>query len=173
MQPWQCCELVTAGLVDQIQGCLWKCGWGIWMGNNLSGVCPDEIPTSNGQYNLCMYLWLICVPRRLDMVSSRFCRRSAMFFTVLIRLVSGSSPEDTHFIRFTLMLWAHTHTYMHTLNHIGCTCTNTQQKKQWGNLTSSISLNVSECLTKGNRMMTGHNDSHVPKAHVDNLEAVQ
>lgn len=56
------------------------------------------------------YLWLIWVPRRLDMVSSRFCRRSAMFFTVLMRLVSGSSPADTRFERFTRNPWTCTHT---------------------------------------------------------------
>lgn len=38
-------------------------------------------------------LWLIWVPLRLDIVSSKFCLRSAMFFTVLILLVSGSSPD--------------------------------------------------------------------------------
>lgn len=38
------------------------------------------------------YLWLIWVPLRLDIVSSKFCLRSAIFFTVLILLVSGSSP---------------------------------------------------------------------------------
>lgn len=39
-----------------------------------------------------IYLWVTWVPRRLDIVSSRFCRRSAMFFTVRSRRVSGSSP---------------------------------------------------------------------------------
>lgn len=38
-------------------------------------------------------LWLIWVPRRLDIVSSKFCLKSAMFLTVLILLVSGSSPD--------------------------------------------------------------------------------
>ena len=38
-------------------------------------------------------LWLIWVPRRLDIVSSKFCLKSAMFLTVLILLVSGSSPR--------------------------------------------------------------------------------
>lgn len=39
------------------------------------------------------YLCVTWVPRKLDMVSSKFCRRSAMFLTVRNRLVSGSSPE--------------------------------------------------------------------------------
>lgn len=56
------------------------------------------------------YLWLIWAPRRLDMVSSKFCRRSAMFFTVLMRLVSGSSPADTTFKWFTRNSWTCTHT---------------------------------------------------------------
>lgn len=41
-----------------------------------------------------LYLCETWVPRRLDIVSSRFCRRSAMFLTVRNRLVSGSSPES-------------------------------------------------------------------------------
>lgn len=47
-----------------------------------------------GRMNLLdFYLCVTWVPRKLDMVSSRFCRRSAMFLTVRNRLVSGSSPE--------------------------------------------------------------------------------
>lgn len=34
-----------------------------------------------------------------------------MFFTVLIRLASGSSPGDTHFKGFTDMFGPHTHTH--------------------------------------------------------------
>ncbi len=49
---------------------------------------------SAGRMNLFdFYLCVTWVPRKLDMVSSRFCRRSAMFLTVRNRLVSGSSPE--------------------------------------------------------------------------------
>lgn len=51
-----------------------------------------EPALTGDQWPMNTHLWLSCVPRKLDMVSSRFCLRSAMFFTVRIRLVSGSSP---------------------------------------------------------------------------------
>lgn len=57
----------------------------------ITSHCQLKSATST---NVChFYLCVTWVPRKLDMVSSRFCRRSAMFLTVRNRLVSGSSPE--------------------------------------------------------------------------------
>lgn len=69
------------------------------------------------------------------MVSSRFCRRSAMFFTVLMRLVSGSSPGDEHFNMIYWDVWTHTHTDTHaegaaTQNpHMKATCAIQQARR--------------------------------------------
>lgn len=41
-------------------------------------------------------LWLSCTPLRLVMVSSRFCRRSRTFCTVLFLWDSGSAEVHTH-----------------------------------------------------------------------------
>lgn len=40
------------------------------------------------------YLWVSCDPRRLDMVSSKFCRRSRTFCTVLFLWDSGSVEKQ-------------------------------------------------------------------------------
>lgn len=118
------------------------------------------IPISNGQYNLCTYLWLICVPRRLDIVSSRFCRRSAMFFTVLMRLVSGSSPEDTHLYDLLRCLdHIHIQYLQFTIKATHAQTTTVIRTSDIYYFTSTIALDATECLTKENRMMTGHDDS--------------
>lgn len=41
-------------------------------------------------------LWLNCTPRRLVMVSSKFCRRSRTFWTVLFLCDSGSADSKKH-----------------------------------------------------------------------------
>lgn len=59
------------------------------------------------------YLCVTWVPRKLDMVSSKFCRRSAMFLTVRNRLVSGSSPGGDMDGRLSSKTFGHTNNNLH------------------------------------------------------------
>lgn len=87
-----------------IEGASPACSLGVWVWPNLqdTGQGREERGSPERPFTsvvtvvskvVSRVLWLTWVPLRLDMVSSRFCLRSAMFFTVLILRVSGSSPE--------------------------------------------------------------------------------
>lgn len=86
------------------------------------------------------------------MVSSRFCRRSAMFFTVLIRLVSGSSPAETQWKFDSLRcLDLHPHTQQRTTLFRVPAWPATHSRRSGEEIWQSVSSLVPEHLRRGER----------------------
>lgn len=72
----------------------------------------SALAKSRGNQEQRSHLWVTWEPRKLDMVSSRFCRRSSTFCTVLFLWDSGSVGKKDNMFKVDIMLKEHYITQM-------------------------------------------------------------
>lgn len=83
---------------------------------NLAKCHFSVLLKSKGNQEQRSHLWVTWEPRKLDMVSSRFCRRSSTFCTVLFLWDSGSVGKMDSMFKVDIMFMSHRNPILESIN---------------------------------------------------------